>query len=203
MRCRTVRRLISDEIDGRPALPDGAGASKSTLPACPSCREYGERLWSSRRIVPGPEAPAVPPGYWEGSIARLDRKSQLGSAAEPSAGADRKPAPAVFPPLGMGGAAALVVAAAGLYFRAWPIDKSRPFPLSHEDAAGRLVAMIGNDEVLEADLTASSRPRSLENSEARTADAAAFSTGTADSWTACPRMSSGAWNRDLAKELKI
>jgi len=164
MRCRTVQRLISDEIDGRPA-PRKRRSFEKHLAACFTCREYGERLRNLQAKSARPGAPAVPSGYWEGSIARLREKLET---VRPETGGReriRRPVPAVFPRWAWAGAAALVFAGVGLYFMLGPSNKMLDhFPLSHEEAAGRLVAMLGDDETLEAEFDDLIQASILENS---------------------------------------
>lgn len=164
MRCRAVRRLISDEIDGRPA-PRKRRSFEKHLAACLSCREYGERLRNLQARSARAGAPAVPAGYWEGSIARLREKIEMARTEAGGRVPIRTHAPAIFPRWAWSGAAALLFAGIGLYFVLGPSDKMLDrFPLSHEEAAGRLVSMLGDDEDLEAEFADLIQASILENS---------------------------------------
>jgi len=163
MRCRRIRRLISDEIDGS-LSPGKRNRVVKHLAACRPCREYGEwhRSFASRSARA--ESPAVPPGYWENSLARLREK--LAALPEAKRGeASRRPVRAPGLRWAWAASPALLIVAAGIYLAFGPSGKPlEQFPLSHEDAAGRLVAMIGNDEALEADFSALIQASLLENS---------------------------------------
>ena len=153
MRCRTVQRLISDEIDGKLA-PGKSRSLKKHLPACRSCREYEERLRDLQAKSAQTGVPAVPSGYWEDSIARLREKLETVRTETGGRERIRWAVPPLFPRWAWAGAAALVFAGAGLYFVLGPSNKMLDrFPLSHEEAAGRLIAMVGDDESLEAEFS--------------------------------------------------
>ena len=96
MRCRAVRRLISDEIDGRLA-PRKRRSFEKHLAACLSCREYGERLRNLQAKSARTGAPAVPAGYWEGSIARLREKLETVRTETWGRARIRRPVPRRFP----------------------------------------------------------------------------------------------------------
>ncbi len=164
MRCRKSERLISDEIDG--SLPAGkkAGLEKH-LRSCRSCREY--RVWhlglkeKTARIG----SPAVEAGYWEGSLSRL--REALESLPEASGSRERARDRGAFAPSlrwAWGAAPALLVAAAAAYLSLVPPrGPVGPMPLNHEDGAGRVVALIGNDESLEAEFSDLIQAEILEN----------------------------------------
>lgn len=164
MRCRGIRRLISDEIDGS-LSPGKRDRLIKHLAACRPCREYGDwlRSFSSRGVQAG--GPAVPPGYWESSLARLREK--LAALPEVKSEEARRPSLRV-PGLRWAWAAAtpaLLVVAAGIYLALSPSGTPlEQLPLSQEDAAGRLVAMIGSDEALESDFSALIQASLVENS---------------------------------------
>jgi hypothetical protein len=170
MRCLAVRRLISDEIDGRLA-PRKRRSFEKHLAACLSCREYGKRLRNLQANSAPTGAPAVPAGYWEGSIARLKEKIETVRSETREREPIRKPAKVVFPRWAWAGAAALIFAGVGLYFVLGPSNKMLDrFPLGHEEAAGRLVAMLGDDEDLEAEFADLIQASILENSGEETED---------------------------------
>jgi hypothetical protein len=164
MRCRKVQWLISDEIDGRLAARKRRPFEKH-LSACCSCREYRERLRALQTKSVRTEELAVPAGYWDGSLVRLRKKLE---SIRPYAGAPERIRPhtgLLVPKWAWAGAAGLFGAAVGLYFVLVPSNKIlERFPLSHEEAAGRLVAMIGDDESLETDFADLIQATILENS---------------------------------------
>lgn len=163
MRCRKAQWMISDEIDGRLA-PSKRGSLNKHLETCPSCREYREHLRNLQTKTARVASPAVPSGYWEDSLARLRKK--LEAVRTQPGGKERilRPFPALFPRWAWAGAAALLFAGVGLYFVLGPSSKIlERLPLSHEDAAGRLIAMIGADESYETEVADLIQASILEN----------------------------------------
>ena len=166
MRCRRVQRAISDEIDGCPA-PGGRRRLEKHLEVCPSCREYREGLRRLESESARTVRPAVPPGYWEDSLLRL--REALASVPPGSAPAESRPRPFFRPTPRWAWAAApaLLVIAAAVYL-AVVVPSGGPlesFPLSHEEGAGRLAAMVETDEALEADFSALIQAAIVDDSE--------------------------------------
>ncbi len=164
MRCRTIERLISDEIDG--CLPETKRLRlEKHLGSCSRCRGYRDWALSLKAKAGRIGSPDVAPGYWEGSLGRLRQAlASLPKAPEPV----RRPAgQGVFAPSlrwAWGAAPALLVAAAAAYLVFLPPRKAlETLPLTNEDGAGRLVALIGNDEALEADFSSLIQEAILEN----------------------------------------
>lgn len=203
MRCRAARRLISDEIDGRLA-PRKRLSFEKHLAACLSCREYGERLRNLQVNSARTGTPAVPSGYWEGSIARLREKLETVRTETGGSERIRRPAPAAFPRWAWAGAATLIGAAVGLYFVLGPSNKMlERFPLSHEEAAGRLVAMLGDDEALEAEFADLIQASILENSGDEVRDSRLLLYGDSRFLDGLSEAELLRLDQHLARELKI
>jgi anti-sigma factor RsiW len=151
MRCRAIQRAISDEIDGSLSLRRRRRLDRH-LASCPSCREYRSDLGGLQARAAHPPNPAVSPGYWEASLERLRAKLEAERRPDPGRSRPRTAAISAVPRWAWAAVPAVLAAAAGLFvvLRPSPLTVAERLPLAHEEATGRLVAMIGDDEALEA-----------------------------------------------------
>ncbi|MDD8027558.1 MAG: anti-sigma factor [Acidobacteriota bacterium] len=145
MRCDKAERLISDGLDG--ALGDSRRERLDAhLAACPRCRAYADSL-AQMQTAAKSVAPLSPePERMARSLARL-QAGLRGAAAEKTVSvpfARLRWAPA-------GALAALLVAAAGLYFaflRPSPTADFVPYFYSYSDSRSGLAIALAEDEAL-------------------------------------------------------
>ena len=152
MRCETVRKRLSDDLDGALA-PDKKACLEAHLRSCPACRGYRADLV----LLQGEAGPAADrsPEYWADFERRLASKLD---SVEPG----RRPAAtSVFPRRRLAWAAAgfLVLAAAGMYLMligpgrgtmetAWLAYEDPLAPILQEAEADPELGNLVNGEIL-------------------------------------------------------
>jgi hypothetical protein len=149
MRCGTIEKWISDELDG-----DLSGRKKRRLDlhlaACAACRAYRNRLERLQHEAGLLRVPSVPADYWETSVARLQQKLR----SEAPAVAAARPRPAFSPRMrwAWSGGAGLLAAAAFLVLAVFRMNPPlEPYPISFEDTVNGVFSQIGDNAELEKD----------------------------------------------------
>jgi hypothetical protein len=149
MRCGTIEKWISDELDG-----DLSGRKIRRLDlhlaACAACRAYRNRLERLQREAGPLRAPSVPADYWETSVARLQQKIR----SEAPAPATARPRPTLSPRMrwAWSGSAGLLAAAVFLVLAVFRMNPPlEPYPISFEEAVNGVFSQIGDNAELEKD----------------------------------------------------
>jgi hypothetical protein len=121
MRCKKIKRWISDDLDG--ALKPGRKKRLAEhLASCPACQTYKRGLEALQAAVQNAAGPAPSLEYWPNALGRLAERIREAPGPERV-----RPAPALFPHVrwALAGAASLLVAAAVLYFALTPARVER------------------------------------------------------------------------------
>jgi hypothetical protein len=205
MRCRTSERRISDSIDGSLSRRRSRRL-ENHLASCASCREYRARLLRIQEETARISAPDVPSGYWEDSRARLRESLESIRPASSQTEIKRPRRRASIPSrrLAWAGAIGLVAAAAAILVLSVrtrvPVES---LPLSHEEAANRLVALIGSDAEVETAFVEMIQASILEVSDVRDGDVARLLYGSNRFLDSLSDDEMEALNSHLARELDI
>ncbi len=154
MRCKKIEKWVSDEIDGSLSRKKQIILA-GHLANCASCRGYRQRLRKLQVEAKNLPRPALPPEYWQESIAKLKANLESIKPAEKKEFKLRpRQAPAFFPAKrwswAWAGAASLLAVAAGLYFFLFQAKAPREtFPAAFADQVNSLYEKIGDNSDLE------------------------------------------------------
>jgi anti-sigma factor RsiW len=158
MKCDKAGRLISDGLDG---VLEGARKARleAHLAGCASCRARREGLLRLQEAARA-SAPAAPDSE---RLARSLARLKAGIRGEAAAAPRLHPSRAVLYWLPAGAAAALLVAATGLYFFLRPAPAVDFVPYAYSDAGAGLAVTLAEDENLAQAFDSAIRTELAEN----------------------------------------
>jgi hypothetical protein len=152
MRCKKIEKWVSDEIDGSLSRKKQRILA-GHLANCALCRGYKQRLEKLQSEAKNLPRPALAPGYWQESIAKLKANLEKAKPAEQKEfKLPPRQAPAFFPGRrwAWAGAASLLAVAAGLYFILFQSKVPLvTFPVAFADQVNSLYEKIGDNSDLE------------------------------------------------------